>query len=70
VLILLSICCAGGGIIFLLRTGMQSIYCTGTHTTFLLSLQIYLDFIDDAFAGLQDKRLAADAAKKKFTVAK
>jgi hypothetical protein len=33
-------------------------------------LQIYLDFIDDAFAGLQDKRLAADAAKKKFTVAK
>jgi hypothetical protein len=35
-----------------------------------LLFQIYLDFIDDAFAGLQDKRLAADAAKKKFTVAK
>jgi hypothetical protein len=35
-----------------------------------LVLQIYLDFIDDSFASLQDKRLAADAAKKKFTVAK
>jgi hypothetical protein len=48
----------------------QSVYCTSTLTSFLLSIQIYLDFIDDAFAGLQDKRLAADAAKKKFTVAK
>lgn len=56
--------------VFLLGTGMQSIYCTGTLTTFLSSLQIYLDFIDDAFAGLQDKRLAADAAKKSFKVTK
>ena len=55
---------------FLFYTGTQSIYGPSTLTTFLLSIQIYLDFIDDAFAGLQDKRLAADAAKKKFTVAK
>jgi hypothetical protein len=30
--------------------------------------KVYLDFIDDAFADLQEKRLAADTSKKFFAV--
>jgi hypothetical protein len=55
---------------FLIRTGMRAIYCTASLTSFLLSLQVYLDFIDESFASLQDKRLAADASKKKFALPK